>query len=384
MFYYIYIYFRYLYSDHLQLSKDSVIPLLNAAQKYQIGELISKCENYLQDNLAVNNACTLFNNAKVFTMDKIKTTALRFIADNAFDVLKNDDFLLLSSENLVDILKFDYLCVQEVGLILAVLRWVDHKLTNSKIKVDGKSRRTVLLKDGILFNMAIPLLSIDEYTSIVMPCEILTEEEELQILKKDVSTPNSLLSCGKFMVRSREGPRVMEISVDDILNPGKVHNNTHNQWVTLQEETFSIKANKLIKIKSVTIKPQYQHPPQNSGSFNVNIQTQSLTISQNRPSKRQRVNGLCSETEEGTDIVDVKYEGKDYKLPIDKVLQQNEMLVLTIRPQSNQHAVKMLLHTYTNFKNGMMYQHDLSNQTTLYLSLTGGHLVESFEVTEIC
>ncbi|CAG2207956.1 BTBD3_6 [Mytilus edulis] len=351
------IFLKYLYSDHLQLSKDSVIPLLNAAQKYQIGELISKCENYLQDNLAVNNACTLFNYAKVFTMDKIQTTALRFIADNAFDVLKNDDFLLLSSENLVDILKFDYLCVQEVGVILAVLRWVDHKLTNSKIKVDGKSRRAVLLKD---------------------------EEEELQILKKDVSIPNSLLSCGKFMVRPREGPRVMEISVDDILNPGKVPNNTHNQWVTLQEETFSIKANKLIKIKSVNIKPQYQHPPQNSGRFNVNIQTQSLTISQNRPSKRQRVNGLCSETEEGTDIVDVKLEGKDYKLPIDKVLQQNEMLVLTIRPPSNQHAVKMLLHTYTNFKNGMMYQHDISNQTTLYLSLTGGHLVESFEVTEIC
>ncbi|XP_063415861.1 BTB/POZ domain-containing protein 6-A-like [Mytilus trossulus] len=132
---------KYLYTDHLQLSKDSVIPVLYAAQKYQIAGLISKCENYLQTSLAVHNACTLFSHAKFFTMDKLKTNALKFIADNAMEVFKNDDFLLLSSENLVDIIKLDSLCVPEVDVFRAVLSWVDLKLTQSKIKIDGESRR---------------------------------------------------------------------------------------------------------------------------------------------------------------------------------------------------------------------------------------------------
>lgn len=113
-------YFIYLYIDHLQLSEDSVIHLLYAAQKYQIVGLISKCENYLHDNLAVYNACTVFSNAKFFTMDNLKTKALIFIADNAIEVLKNEDFLMLPSEDLVYILRLDTLCVQEVDVVRAV------------------------------------------------------------------------------------------------------------------------------------------------------------------------------------------------------------------------------------------------------------------------
>lgn len=220
-------------------------------------------------------------------MDKFQARALRFRADNATDVMKNVDFLSLSAKKPFDILKFDYLRVQEVGVIFAVLRCVDIKLTQSKSKIDRKSRRCVLLKDGILFNMAIPLLPIDEYMSIVMPCEILTEDKELHILNEDTSIPNCPSSCRKFKVRSREETTVVMISVNKICYAGCVPANTHNQWVTLQEERFSIKANKLIKIKSVTIRPDYQHPPQNSGSFDVNIKTQSLTISQKMSKQTQ-------------------------------------------------------------------------------------------------
>ncbi|CAG2256656.1 BTBD3_6 [Mytilus edulis] len=84
---------KYLYSDYLQLNSNLVIPSLYAAQKYQIAGLISKCENYLQDNLAVENACKIYSNAKFFTMDTLKNNALQFIADNTIDVFENDDFL---------------------------------------------------------------------------------------------------------------------------------------------------------------------------------------------------------------------------------------------------------------------------------------------------
>ncbi|CAG2207957.1 unnamed protein product [Mytilus edulis] len=113
---------KYLYTDYLQLTKKSVIPLLYAAQKYMIAGLISKCENYLQDSLAVKNACTLFSHANLFTMTKLRANALKCIADNAIDVLKDDDFLLLLPKDLVEILELDSLCVQEVDVIRAVLK----------------------------------------------------------------------------------------------------------------------------------------------------------------------------------------------------------------------------------------------------------------------
>lgn len=69
------------------------------------------------------------------------------------------------------------------------------------------------------------------------------------------------------------------------------------------------------------------------------------------------------------------------------------MLVLTIKPYvtiynhqylgSNQPLIQLLPHANQRC-NGMMYSQDLSQQTTLYMTLTGGHLVESFEIMELC
>ncbi|XP_063415862.1 BTB/POZ domain-containing protein 2-like [Mytilus trossulus] len=387
---------KYLYTDLLQLNKNSVIPLLYAAKKYQISGLISKCEKYLQDNLAVNNACTLFSHAKFFTMAKLRTNALKYIADNAFDVVKNDDFLMLLSEDLVDILKLDSLCVQEVDVVRAVLKWVDHKLAKSKNKIDGKSRRAILLKDGILFTMAIPLLSFEEFTSVVTPSSILTDEEQLQI-SKAIKSLNNASACGKFRVRPRKGGRVVEVLIHDIVYPSNNRSCDINSSIINVDcsEILSVKANKRIKIKSVTIKPQFQQPSQNNWNVEVDIKT-FTTVHKEIPKTFKMFD---FHEEEWRDIktdevtLNINYEGRACKLPVDKVILENQKLEFSIKPclphrnynlwGSNRHMIKILPQTY-QLVNGMMYEHKLSQQTTLYLSLTGGYLVESFEVVEIC
>ncbi|CAC5374321.1 BTBD3_6 [Mytilus coruscus] len=382
---------RYLYTDDLQLSKDSVIPLLYAAKKYQIAGLISKCETYLQDNLAVNNVCSLFSNAKFFTMGKLKLNALKFIGENAIEVLKNDDFLLLPSADLVDILRLDSLCVPEVDVFRAVLKWVDHEMTKNKNA--GKSRRAIFLKDGILFTIGIPLLSLEEYTSVVIPSGVLTDEEQLQSFKA-ITIPNNASTCGKFRKRPRIGCRVTEISVDDILYPGNNYPKMNNQWVYLQSETLSVRANKRIKIKSISINPRFQQKMKNNCRLNFHIKIDTVTNIQNEEFEIEfERSDVSTRTEEGDDTMNVTFEGRVCKVPIDRLISKTEMLELTIQSNdgnynqrvwgSNQHTIARLPYANLRF-NDMMYQHELPQQTTLFLSLTGGYLLESFEVMEIC
>ncbi|VDH88882.1 BTB/POZ domain-containing protein 9 [Mytilus galloprovincialis] len=382
----------YLYTDHLQLTKDSVIALLYAAKKYQIAGLISKCETYLQDNLDVSNACSLFSNAKFFTMEKLKINALKFISENAIEVLKNEDFLLLPSEDLVDILKLDSLCVPEIDVFRAVLKWVDNELTKNKTLIAGKSRRAYFLKDGILFTIGIPLLSLEEYTSVVIPSGVLTDEEQLQSFKA-ITIPNNASTCEKFRKRSRIGCKVTEISIDDILYPCNHCPKMNNQWVYLQSETLSMSANRRIKIKSISINPRFQqHKMPNNCRLNFNIKIDTVTNIENEDFEEEYDGSDVSKrNEEGTNTVNVTFEGRVCKVPIDRLISETEKLELTIRSKDGYQggigASKYMIARlpYVNPRsNDMMYQHKLSQQTTLFLSLTDGYLLESFEVIEMC
>ncbi|CAG2256657.1 unnamed protein product [Mytilus edulis] len=222
--------------------------------------------------------------------------------------------------------------------------------------------------------MAIPLLSPAEFTSVVIPSGILTDEEQSQMLKyATISNSDSL--CGKFRVHPRKGGRVVEVSIDNIVNPKNQSDDIYvgifsQEGTHLHPESLYVKANKRIKIKSVTLNPQFIKPCQNKYNFNVDFET--VTSMQN----------TC-----------VRPSGRACKLPIDKVIPQNEILILTIKPnppnqypydwESKQHHLKSLPQTFA-VKNGMMYEHELSQRTTLFLALKGGYLVESFEVMELC
>lgn len=242
--------------------------------------------------------------------------------------------------------------------------------------------------------MAIPLLSLEEFTSVVLPSNILTDEEQLHIFKA-ITIPYRSSSCGKFRVGSRKGGRIVEVSVNEIVFPTTNRPIIINldrvtlKWTNLQSETLSVKTNKRSKIKSITIKPRFEQKGQHNFNFKVDIDI--VTRMQNLHPGTHGFDRSGIETEEGT--LNETFEGRHCKIPIDRVIHQNEILVLTIKPylpsqnydiwEPDQHMVKTLPLTPSKF-NGMMYQHKISKQTTLYLSLEGGHLVKSFEVMEMC
>ena len=201
----------------MNLNGTVAISLLYAAQKYQLPALLSKCEVFLSEHLDVKNACTIYSQAKLFSMTNLKKVALEFIAQNAMEIFNSEDFLSLSPANLSNILYLDSLCISEVNAFRSVLKWAESKLSESKKLITGVSRRRIMLKCNILYMIGIPLLTLEEYTTVVVQSDVLTDEEQLYVFKAITMKNNSVFKITTgFRMRPRKGGNIINLSVDAI------------------------------------------------------------------------------------------------------------------------------------------------------------------------
>jgi hypothetical protein len=259
----------------LDLNGTVVISLLHAAQKYQLPGLLSKCEVFLSEHLDVNNACTIYSQAKFFSMANLKKGALEFIALNAMEIFNSEDFLSLSAVNLLDTLQLDSLYISEVNIFRSVLKWAESKLSQSKKLITGQSRRGIMLQSNILYMIRIPLLTLEEYTTVVVPSDVLTDEEQLFVFKAITMKINSVskITTG-FSMCSRKCSNIINLSVDAMLflcvdlpyqgdvvlaspfrGGGDVFGNYRNGK---KDEIMYIKASAAVRIVSAIIKPRYR------------------------------------------------------------------------------------------------------------------------------
>ena len=248
-----------------------MIPVWYAAQKYQLPALLFKCEVFLSEHLVVKNACTIYSQAKLFSMTKLKKVALEFIAQNAMKIFNSEDFLSLSPANLFDILQLDSLCISEVNVFRSVLKWAESKLSQSKQLITGESRRRIMLECKILYMIGVPLLTLEEYTTVVVQSDVLTDEEQLCVFKAITMKNNSVskITTG-FRMRPRKGSRIINISVDAILSscsnyapfrPGGAYgrySSVLGNYSNGKDEIMYIKASAAVRIVSAIIKPRYR------------------------------------------------------------------------------------------------------------------------------
>lgn len=64
--YNIFICFRYIYCDEIQLEADTVLSTLYVAKKYIVPHLAKACVNYLETSLTAKNACLLLSQSRLF------------------------------------------------------------------------------------------------------------------------------------------------------------------------------------------------------------------------------------------------------------------------------------------------------------------------------
>ena len=362
----------------MDLNGTVVISLLYAAQKYQLPALLSKCEVFLSEHLVVKNACTIYGQAKFFSMTKLNKGALEFIAQNAMKIFNSEDFLSLSPANLLDILQLDSLCISEVNIFRSVLKWAESKLSQSKKLISGESRRLIMLQSNILYMIGIPLLTLEEYTTVVVPSDVLTDEEQLSVFKAITMKNNSVSkTTTKFRMRPRKGSNIINLSVDAILSSCSNPPFSEEPEVSYgndNHEIMYIKASAAVRIVSAIIKPKARY-------------------------QNYRNNSRITCVVDGKRFVGVHEQGKSLKLEINHDVLPNETLQLLFTvdhdvnepcgeeaPYSqHQYPMDMVSYNYNQHNWQRGGEHQFRNTTKLEdvnisLDVVGVRLVDSLNI----
>ena len=165
--------------------------ILHAAKKYQLSILVKQCVNFLDNELKASNACSILDHCQFFDEKELAKKCLEKIERSTEEALASDDFMNISSETLGVILDSAHLAMNEVKLFEKSFEWA------SKRTGQSKSIRAVLGNN--LYKIRFPTMTNREFTEIVCSKDVLTADEQLQILKyltsPETSTKPKAFTC---------------------------------------------------------------------------------------------------------------------------------------------------------------------------------------------
>ncbi|KAF0982235.1 hypothetical protein FDP41_011640 [Naegleria fowleri] len=122
-----------MYNLQVECLECDLAPLLETADKYMFGDLVTLCEAYLEKNLNEFNvlSCIFLENSKY---QSLKTKASRFIAQKFFIICKNGQLNLIGDiETVLSILSRDDLNVRtEDDILHAALQWIEYDFATRK------------------------------------------------------------------------------------------------------------------------------------------------------------------------------------------------------------------------------------------------------------
>ena len=181
--------FRYLYSDKANLSGSNVMQVLYLANKYVVPSLADKCTEYLRHNLQASNVFCILPHARKFEDKDLEDRCWKVIEEETEEAVTSDEFVTVERSLVETVVKREGLNVKEVELFKAVDRWAIEQSKRQGITPDGESKRRILGEE-VLKAIRFPLMSQQEFASVVIDSRILTLDEFGDMMKhfSDVST----------------------------------------------------------------------------------------------------------------------------------------------------------------------------------------------------
>ncbi|KAL3084447.1 hypothetical protein niasHT_036332 [Heterodera trifolii] len=167
----------FIYTEDLSgLNGHNLFDVLYAAKKYQISLLIAACTDFPVWD--VPNIFEAFAQAQFIGEEKFACRCLDYVDFDKEDVMK--DFLKIDQQLLCEILdNFGFKTGGEIVIWNAALYWADEQCAQNHKTCSGENIREAL--GPALYKIRLPLLPRDEFTEIIVPSDVLTQEELLSM-----------------------------------------------------------------------------------------------------------------------------------------------------------------------------------------------------------
>ncbi|XP_051910628.1 kelch repeat and BTB domain-containing protein 2 [Hippocampus zosterae] len=142
----------YAYTGHLAISDSTVEPLYETACFLQVEDALLQCRDYLVKKINPENCVRMLSIGDLFSCSELKQSAKRMVEHKFPMVYRQDAFLQLSHELLLDVLSSDNLNVEKEETVReAAMLWLEYNMEArsqhlssvlSQIRIDALSEVT--------------------------------------------------------------------------------------------------------------------------------------------------------------------------------------------------------------------------------------------------
>ena len=168
--------FRYMYSDKVNLSGNIVMGVLYLAKKYIVPSLADKCTEYLKEKIDTSNVFDILSFAQKYHEGVMVDRCWKLIDQETDEALESDGFETIDKSLLEEVVTRDSLKIREVALFEAVDRWAGKQCQKQGLAEDGEKKRRIL-GEQIIKAIRFPVMSLQEFASVVVDTNILTPDE---------------------------------------------------------------------------------------------------------------------------------------------------------------------------------------------------------------
>ena len=194
---------RFLYSDEVKLTADSVLEVLYLAKKYIVPHLATKCVEYLEKEMNYSNVFEILKYTRKFDEEDLVERCWQIIDNDTIDCIQSEAMLQIGHDILESLVKRDTLNIQEVELFKAAKRWAERKCSESDVEATGPEMRRVL-RDA-LFHFRFLAMKPKEFTEHDAPTKICLDAEGLAILVFLITKPSTDTELLPFPKGPRSG-----------------------------------------------------------------------------------------------------------------------------------------------------------------------------------
>ena len=168
--------FRYMYSEKVNLSGNIVMGVLYLAKKYIVPSLADKCTEYLKEKIDTSNVFDILSFAQKYHEGVMVDRCWKLIDQETDEALESDGFETIDKSLLEEVVTRDSLKIREVALFEAVDRWAGKQCQKQGLAEDGEKKRRIL-GEQIIKAIRFPVMSVQEFASVVVDTNILTPDE---------------------------------------------------------------------------------------------------------------------------------------------------------------------------------------------------------------